>query len=249
MKQVIKILLFLFVFGILMASCRTVEPEPIRIQEPEPEPDSSTGVDFNTESNEIPTMLTDVFFVTALSEPLKNRITGVSYPVEEPEGISYEELRYVHVLHYDQNHEIKEGELICNQLIAEDLIAIFQQLFEAEYPIERICLIEEYDGDDALSMAANNTSCFNYRTIAGSTSLSNHSLGLAIDINPLYNPCISKGGMVQPEEGECYAERSGEFPYKIDREDLCYQLFTEHGFIWGGDWEEPKDYQHFEYVR
>lgn len=192
--------------------------------------------------------LSDAFYAVPLSEEIKDRITGVSYPNYEPYGISYDELRYVHVLHYDLNHEIKEGELICNQLIAEDLVEIFRELFEQEYPIERMCLVEEYNGDDETSMRDNNTSCFNYRVIAGSSSLSNHSFGLAIDINPLYNPYVS-GGFIQPATGGAYADRSGEFPYKIDREDLCYQLFTEHGFTWGGDWSSPKDYQHFEYVR
>ncbi|MCM1494347.1 MAG: M15 family metallopeptidase [Bacteroides sp.] len=192
--------------------------------------------------------LNEAFYATTLSEEIKERITGISYPNYEPYGISYDELRYVHVLHYNLDHEVKEGELICNQLIAEDLVEIFQELFNQEYPIERICLVEEYNGDDETSMRDNNTSCFNYRVIAGSSSLSNHSFGLAIDINPLYNPYVS-GGFIQPATGAAYTDRSGEFPYKIDREDLCYQLFTEHGFTWGGDWSSPKDYQHFEYVR
>ena len=43
-----------------------------------------------------------------------------------------------------------------------------------------------------------------------------------------------------------YLDRDADFPYKIDHEDLCFKLFTEHGFEWGGDWEDRKDYQHFE---
>lgn len=200
------------------------------------------------DSSETDADLSEAFYAAPISEEIKERITGISYPDYEPYGISYDELRYVHVLHYNLDHEVKEGELICNQLIAEDLVEIFQELFEQEYPIERICLVDDYNGDDETSMRDNNTSCFNYRVIAGSSSLSNHSFGLAIDINPLYNPYVS-GGYVQPATGAAYADRSGDFPYKIDREDLCYQLFTEHGFTWGGDWSSPKDYQHFEYVR
>ena len=192
--------------------------------------------------------LNEAFYAAPISEEIKERITGISYPNYEPYGISYDELRYVHVLHYNLDHEVKEGELICNQLIAEDLVEIFQELFQQEYPIERMCLVDDYNGDDETSMRDNNTSCFNYRVIAGSSSLSNHSFGLAIDINPLYNPYVS-GGYVQPATGTAYVDRSGDFPYKIDREDLCYQLFTAHGFTWGGDWSSPKDYQHFEYVR
>ncbi|MDE7366747.1 MAG: M15 family metallopeptidase [Lachnospiraceae bacterium] len=206
------------------------------------------GTDGTESSGETVVNLSEAFYAAPISEEIKERITGISYPNYEPYGISYDELRYVHVLHYNLDHEVKEGELICNQLIADDLVEIFQELFEQEYPIERICLVDDYNGDDETSMRDNNTSCFNYRVIAGSSSLSNHSFGLAIDINPLYNPYVS-GGYVQPATGTAYVDRSGDFPYKIDREDLCYQLFTAHGFTWGGDWSSPKDYQHFEYVR
>lgn len=51
-------------------------------------------------------------------------------------------------------------------------------------------LIDNYDADDERSMTANNTSAFCYRTVAGSTKLSTHSRGLAVDINPLYNPYV-----------------------------------------------------------
>ena len=43
-----------------------------------------------------------------------------------------------------------------------------------------------------------------------------------------------------------YADRSRSFPHKIDRNDLCYTLFREHGFAWGGAWKSAQDYQHFE---
>ena len=51
---------------------------------------------------------------------------------------------------------------------------------------------------------------------------------------------------VEPANAEKYTDRSIEFPYKIDHDDLCYKVFAEHGFEWGGDWEHAKDYQHFE---
>ncbi|MDE6053304.1 MAG: M15 family metallopeptidase [Lachnospiraceae bacterium] len=179
-------------------------------------------------------------------------MTGKSYPdTEEPLQISYEDLAYVHVLHYDFQAQIQEGELICNQLIAQDLVDIFYELYESQYPIEKIRLIDEYDADDEASMADNNTSCFNYRTVPGQTKLSNHSYGCAIDINPLYNPYVrTRNGieLISPDNAVPYADRSADFPYKIDKNDLCYRIFTEHGFRWGGAWNSSKDYQHFEKV-
>lgn len=191
------------------------------------------------------------FYYTPLSDEMIARITGISYPdTAGPLSISYDNLAYVHVLHYDFNFEVKEGELICNQVIAQDLVEIFQELYEQKYPVEKIRLVDEYGADDEQSMEDNNSSCFNYRVIAGTNYLSNHSYGKAIDINPLYNPYVftdSDGStVVQPSNGTAYVDRSTDFSYKITHEDLCYRLFIEHGFTWGGDWENTKDYQHFE---
>lgn len=192
----------------------------------------------------------ELFFYTALTEDIRQRITGKSYPgTEEPLQVSYDDLAYVHVLYYDFDAQIQEGELICNKAIAQDLVEIFSELYDSQYPIERIRLIDEYDADDEASMADNNTSCFNYRTVPGKTKLSNHSYGRAIDINPLYNPYVrTKDGetLISPDNAAPYADRSADFPHKIDRDDLCYKLFIQHGFRWGGAWNSSKDYQHFE---
>lgn len=194
----------------------------------------------------------DSFYYMPLTDELKEYITGRSYPdTDEPLQISYEDLAYVHVLHYDFEGQIQEGELICNQTIAQDLTEIFKELYDNQYPIEKIRLIDAYDADDDASMEDNNTSCFNYRVVEGKTTLSNHSYGLAIDVNPFYNPYVrTKDGntLVSPEDAVPYADRSADFPYKIDENDLCCQLFAEHGFTWGGNWNSVKDYQHFEKV-
>lgn len=219
----------------------------------------------------------DSFYYEPLSDNLRRYITGVSYPaisnpstetfpgvpgehnVSEPlpdnittdlPAISYDELRYVHILHYDFDGNPAEGELICNVAIAQDLVEIFYELYRNEYQLEKVLLIDEYDGDDLASMEDNNTSCFNYRVVEGTSSLSKHALGAAIDINPFYNPYVSyeKDGSkhVSPAASAEYADRSASFPYKIDENDLCYKLFKEHGFTWGGHWNSMKDYQHFQ---
>lgn len=193
------------------------------------------------------------FFYQPLTDAVIARITGISYPADDL-GISYDELCYMQVLHYDFNGEIQIGELICNQKIADDLIEIFHELYLNEYQIEKIRLVDDYNGDDTASMLDNNTSCFNYRVVDGTSSLSKHAIGCAIDINPFYNPYVvfNKDGSgetyISPEGSEIYADRSQNFPYKIDENDLCYKLFKAHGFVWGGDWNSCKDYQHFQKV-
>lgn len=188
------------------------------------------------------------FAIDTISDAVFQRMLGKSYKYDCT--VKREDLRYLHIIHYDGEGKEVQGELVCNKLIANDLIEIFKELHKQKYPIERMRLIDDYDGDDERSMQANNTSCFNFRAIAGSKKLSKHSQGLAIDINPLYNPCVrfrKDGKMsVEPMTGRPYTNRNKPFPYKIDKNDLCYRLFTKHGFKWGGDWRSLKDYQHFE---
>lgn len=215
------------------------------------------------------------FFYQPLTYPVIHRITGISYPMSKTDAallsleappnilsdeemaslaVSYEDLRYMNILYYDFNGDVQTGELICNKVIADDLIEIFYELYENEYQIESVRLIDDYNGDDTASMEANNTSCFNYRPVEGTSSLSKHALGCAIDINPFYNPYVvfnkGKAGetYISPAGSEIYADRSKVFAYKIDENDLCYKLFKEHGFTWGGNWNSCKDYQHFQKV-
>ena len=156
------------------------------------------------------------------------------------------------MLYNDFEGNVQRGEIICNNSIALDLVEIFEELYRSGYQFEEISLIDKYNGDDTLSMEHNNTSCFNYRIVDGTDHLSKHAYGLAIDINPYYNPYVvfNKDGTgetyISPKGSEVYADRSKDFPYKIDENDLCYKLFIEHGFTWGGNWNSSKDYQHFQ---
>ena len=191
----------------------------------------------------------DGFYQEMLSNTLIERITGSSY--HENDDISLDQLRFLHVLYYDFNNEIKDGELICNKQIADDLLEIFSTLYDNAYQIDKIQLIDVYDADDDLSCADDNTACFNYRVVAGSTTLSKHALGMAIDINPFYNPYVTYPDgkeRISPAGSEVYADRSNDNPHMIRKGDLCYQLFIDHGFTWGGEWKSLKDYQHFQKV-
>ncbi len=191
------------------------------------------------------------FYYEPLTDEVKERITGISYP-ENGCTVPYEDLNYVGLKYIDFKGQEQTGELICNKAIAQDMVEIFHELYRNEYRLESVHLIDEYDGDDTASMAENNTSCFNYRVVDGTASLSKHAYGLAIDVNPYYNPYVVFGrnsdgsDYISPPGSEIYADRSQSFAYKIDENDLCYRLFTEHGFTWGGNWNSTKDYQHFQ---
>ena len=188
------------------------------------------------------------FYMTEITDDILERIKGKSYP--EGATVSLDDLRWCHVVHYGFDGEIHEGEIIVNKAIADDTLEIFKELFDIKYEIEKIRLIDEYDADDERSMEDNNSSSFCYRTIAETTVLSNHALGLAIDINTLYNPYVytRKDGtlFLQPENATDYVDREKENPHFIKNGDECYNIFIAHGFTWGGDWNTKKDYQHFE---
>lgn len=189
-----------------------------------------------------------VFTAQNIPDSIWTRMQGRSYPQEC--GIARSELRYLELSHYDFNGEEHIGQMVCNRQIADDLLYIFRKLYEAEYPIARMRLIDDYDASDQRSMADNNTSCFCYRRIAGSETLSKHSRGMAVDVNPLYNPCLYvRSGRVLPPEGKPYAHNRSkrkDITGMIDASDLCYRLFLSRGFRWGGSWRSLKDYQHFE---
>jgi hypothetical protein len=144
------------------------------------------------------------------------------------------------------------GRLVFTKRVANQVASIFTEIFESQkFRIERMELVDKFRGDDDASMAANNTSAFNCRFVAGTTALSAHALGIAIDINPEQNPFV-KGAVTAPPKGKAFdrpskrqsAQRRGQ-PGIIMPGDVVVKAFKRQGWKWGGDWSSKKDYQHF----
>lgn len=191
---------------------------------------------------------TDTFFCSQeIPDDIFEFMQGRSY--KEDCTVPRSDLRYLLFLHRNLDGNAVVGEMVVNVQIADDVLDIMKQLFYGSYPIEHACLIDYYDADDEKSMAANNTSCFNWRPKVGSANISKHAMGMAIDINPLYNPYYrfpDVDGTIKPSNATPYIDRMWSFPYRIEEGDLCHRLFVEHGFKWGGSWNSLRDYQHFE---
>lgn len=189
------------------------------------------------------------FTYQKLDDGIIQRIQGKSYRADAV--IPLEHLRYLRIRHLDFEGKTREGEMIVNKRIARRTLKVFYRLYRMGYPIEKMRLVDEYGADDEASMADNNTSAFNYREIAHTKELSNHSRGFAIDINPRMNPYITQYG-IAPANSVDYEERDvskcrGRYrEYMIHNGDAVYNVFRKYGFSWGGDWEHAKDYQHFE---
>lgn len=154
-------------------------------------------------------------------------------------------------------HTHQDGEIMVLTAVAQHVENIFTRLHEARFPIAKARLMHHYQGDDEASMRDNNTSGFNHRAVAGGRLPSLHAYGLAIDLNPVQNPFIQlkqEGSAIyQPAQGSVYANRLQPRPGKSNRKGMAedaVRIFAENGFlVWGGHWDNPIDYQHFQVSR
>jgi hypothetical protein len=155
------------------------------------------------------------------------------------------ELRLLRIDHWGFDGRVHRGELVVHRDHARRILKVMEQLFRARYPIQRLRLVDAYRGDDDRSMAANNTSAFNCRRVSGTRIWSEHAYGRAIDVNPLRNPYVTRGGRVSPPAGRPYANRSGRARGMIHSGDQVVRAFAAAGWEWGGNWSGARDYQHF----
>lgn len=185
----------------------------------------------------------DIYFAQPIPQDIRDKMWNVT--MRENPHIGYDDISYLTVTYYGYDNKPHLGNIIVNKALAEDALEIFKELYEVKFPIEKMEPAYVYGGDDETSMRANNTSAFNYRNIANSENISNHALGCAIDINPLINPYVN-GDFIQPATAEKYIDRNSGETGVITADGDCVRIFKEHNWEWGGDWDTPKDYQHFE---
>ena len=155
------------------------------------------------------------------------------------------ELLLLRVDYWGFDRRVHQGELIVHRDHARRILVVLGKLFKARYPIQRLQLVDAYQADDDRSMAANNTSAFNCRRVSGSTRWSEHAFGRAIDVNPLRNPYVTRGGRVSPPAGRPYANRARRAAGMIHANDAVVRAFAAAGWRWGGYWSGSKDFQHF----
>lgn len=179
-------------------------------------------------------------------------ITAVSFATEKydsykilkkegaPDSIT-SQMTVVEVEYIDYNGKEQKGVLVVNKKVAKEVAEIFKEIKNSGFKIEKIIPISEYVWDDDKSMFDNNSSGYNYRFVANSKKLSNHSFGMAIDINPKYNPMII-GDKIYPPNGSYNSKNEG----TITADSEVVKIFKKRGWRWGGDYKSLKDYQHFD---
>lgn len=183
------------------------------------------------------------FHADRIDTETRARMTGVSWHRGCPVGLA--DLRLLTVTHWGFDGEPRHGRLVVHREYAAGMLRTMRALYRLRFPIRRMRLVDAYGADDRRSMAADNTSAFNCRFVAGSGVWSEHAYGRAIDVNPRENPYVTESGYVSPPAGAPYADRSGHRQGMIYRGGPVVEAFAVIGWEWGGNWLWPRDYQHF----
>jgi hypothetical protein len=164
-------------------------------------------------------------------------IEGTTAPLE-----IIDSLCLLDVMYYSFDGIKHQGQFLVERELEDDIYEIFALIEQLKFPVGKAIPVMAYLWDDHESMAANNSSGFNFRVIEGTTKLSMHSLGKAVDINPVQNPVIYPNGVIAPEGAKYLPQNKGTFT----ADNAIVQEFIRRGWHWGGNFDQPKDYHHFE---
>lgn len=187
--------------------------------------------------------------ISQITPEIKQRmVKGKSWKKGCP--VPLEDLRYLRIKHIDFNGKDQMGEMIVHKEVSDEVIDIFEALYEIDYPIYQMRLVSDYKGSDWQSIEADNTSAFNCRRATGSKKYSKHSYGKAIDINPIENPYIFRSGKSSHKASASFLKRKRTSNSAAQRamllaDDSAVKIFKRFDWNWGGDWSRVKDYQHF----
>ena len=178
---------------------------------------------------------------------LRERLIGRNWHPGCPVGL--DDLRHVQVRYWDFKGRARSGPLIVHEMLARDVLGVFRRLFRTGFRIHRIKLPPAYgpaEPGDYWHSTVNRTAAFNCRPATGNPgSLSHHSYGWAIDINPLQNPYVAPDGSVLRRAAKPFVDRGRHEPGMIHAGDVVVRAFAKIGWEWGGDWTTLKDYMHF----
>jgi hypothetical protein len=153
-----------------------------------------------------------------------------------------EVLSMIKICYWSFDDCLHQGQLVIHEAIVQDVLAIFGVIEKLRFPIGKVIPIVRYNWSDEASMADNNTSAFNYRLIESTQKLSHHGAGRAVDINPFQNPVIYSDGRTLPAGAVYDSLRKG----TLCVDSPVVREFLARGWRWGGHFESPKDYHHFD---
>lgn len=173
---------------------------------------------------------------------------GTSYPLSaswrpgcpvQPRDLVALEFR-----HWSYTGELRDGVLIVNRSVAAPVASVIRAMYGTGFPLAGARPVDDFGGDDDRSMAADNSSAFNCRSVGGTTTWSQHAYGTAIDLNPVRNPYV-RSGQVDPPAGAAWTDRSDVRPGMLVEGGSVVVAFDRLGWGWGGRWSSAQDHQHF----
>jgi D-alanyl-D-alanine carboxypeptidase len=186
--------------------------------------------------------------IAPLDDDVCRRIANVSWRGDHPRCPRFDQLAYLRVAHVAMTGEVGQGELIVAAALATRAVELFRRLYALGFPIRQLRLVDDYGASDDESMAADNSSAFNFRVVAGTDVLSQHALGRAIDLNPVENPW-RRADRIDPPAGVAFVDRTAIRPGMIVRPGPVVAALDELGWEWGGDWRHARDDHHVVWSR
>lgn len=183
------------------------------------------------------------------TKPQEEAIIDCNYTLDEAlEGCNApqelkDQLSLYSVMYISTDGKLHQGQILSNKEIEQDVKEMFEIMRNEGFVIEKVIPIVKYDWSDDKSMADNNTYSFCYRDM----SYSFHALGMAIDINPYFNPQRWKGEWRKVRrdkpEGAVYdTTKNGTFI----AESKIVNEWKNRGFSWGHYMSRKSDDHHFQ---
>ncbi|MDR1026094.1 MAG: M15 family metallopeptidase [Lactobacillus sp.] len=160
-------------------------------------------------------------------------IKGSSAPKDVIDQMVLVDVRY-----YGVDSRVHHGQIMANKKIENDIKVIFYKFLEYKFVVEKCVPMSFYSWDEEKAMQDNNTYSFCY----GKNKDDKNNLGLALDINPRFNPLIKEDGLLQPKNGDYNVERSGTFAVNSN----VVKFIEALGFVWGRGDKDVDDMHHFE---
>ena len=151
-----------------------------------------------------------------------------------------DQLQLINVTYISTDEKLHQGQILTNKLLAQDIEELFQFMLDQDFVIEKAIPIVAYNWNDTLSMEDNNSYSFCYRNI----SYSNHAKGLAIDINPRFNPLRWKIKDLPNEPLGAVLDTA--VNGTLHPNHLVVKEFKKRGFRWGHTFSKYWDDHHFE---
>ena len=190
-----------------------------------------------------------------IPEAVKKKIIGNTVPEDKQEVLN--DMAYLTIPYVNFDDVVKEGHMIVNKNIADDVLNLFQDLYNIKYPIEKMEIIDSYKKSDESdkdveyqAIDDNNTYSFCY------LSEDENSTGNIITINPQINPKLINGDpghnnaikYSNREEEKMRHWRQEEKDACIEKGSEAYEIFTKYGFVWGGENSENPNYMDFKKI-